>query len=102
MIGGDFNIQVGIGNLGEYLDEFVRSFCLTIANKNNAPWDDQWTFCSSLGNKRQIDFIIVSSAFQSIEGKAANDINLGSDHRAVLSHLQVHAFNPCIKAKEKD
>ena len=101
VIGGDFNTQIGIGSRGECLDEFVRTFCLTIANKNNAPWDDQWTFSSSLGDKRKIDFIIVSSAFQSIEGKAVNDINLGSDHRVVRGYLQVRAFHPYIKAKRK-
>ena len=56
MIGGDFNTQIDIGYPGECLDVFVCTFCLTIANKNNAPWDDQWTFRSTLGEKRKNGF----------------------------------------------
>ena len=101
VIGGDFNTQIDIGERGECLNEFVRTFCLTIANKSTTPWDDQWTFRSCLGDTRKIAFITVSSAFQCIDGKAVSEIDLGSDHRAVRGHLQVHAFKPYIRDKKK-
>ena len=48
-----------------------------------------------------MDFIILSSAFQCIDGNAMNDINLGSGHRAVRGDLQVHAYILDVKVKGK-
>ena len=40
LIGGDFNSQVGVGERGECMDEFVRSFGLVLANSSDTPWND--------------------------------------------------------------
>ena len=101
LIGGDFNSQTGIGERGECLDVFVRSFGLTVANSSDAPWDDQWTFRSCLGDTRKIDFILVSISFQDICGRAVNELHFGSDHRAVQATFWIHAFRHYVNTKKK-
>ena len=68
---------------------FIPSFGLSIANKSDTPWDMQWAFESSMGIQRKIDFIIVSASLEIISGHGSNEINLGSDHRAVKSTLKI-------------
>ena len=101
VIGGDFNSQMGVGERGEYLDEFVRSFGLVCANSSDTPWDDQWTFRSSMGDTRKIDFIFVSTSFQNVSGKAVKEVHFGSDHRAVQAKFWIHAFRHYVNTKKR-
>ena len=53
--------------------------------------DDSWTFRSSAGLKRRIDFILYSSHLCCFEGRATNDLDLGPDHRAVYAGFTLAA-----------
>jgi hypothetical protein len=83
----DFNTQLCVGLRGQMLEDLLHSFVFEIANgqpeMQNA--DDTWTFRSSAGIKRRIDFILYSSHLCCFEGRATNDLDLGSDHRAVYA-----------------
>ena len=89
IIGGDFNSQVNVGYRGTQLQSLVDSFALTITNNLDIPWEMQWTFESSMGIKRKIDFVLISRSFELISGHASNEINLGSDHRSVKSVVRI-------------
>ena len=56
---------------------------------NRAQHDDSWTFCSSSGVKRQIDFIMHSSNINSSDAAPTTSLDMGSDHRAVRCRVQV-------------
>ena len=59
VIGGDVNTQLDVGRRGDLLSELCHSFELNVAN--DQPGTNSWTFCSSLGVKRRLDYIIYSS-----------------------------------------
>ena len=48
-------------------------------------WNDKWTFKSSLGIKRQIDFILAGLGIHVCQSRAVDSLDLGSDHRAVYA-----------------
>ena len=56
IVGGDLNTELHVGHRGNLLDEFACMWRLQVANGENH--DDSWTFCSSLGVRRTIDFIL--------------------------------------------
>ena len=87
IIGGDFNTQLGVGMRGAALAELQHSLSLNVLNDSSTPWEEQWTFRSSLGDKRKIDFLLASTSIIYGGVKAASEIDLGSDHRAVKGEL---------------
>ena len=65
------------------MDNLANSFGLQIGNNSMNDWENHWTFRSSLGVKRRIDFIMTSKSLHLQECQATKNIDLGSDHRAV-------------------
>ena len=55
------------------------------------PLVDTWTFCSSMGIKRRIDFIASSRSLSLSSSSATNLLDLGSDHRAVLATFLIES-----------
>ena len=90
IIGGDFNTQFGVGPRGAALAEFADAYHLRATNSSgNGCSDESWTFCSYLGVKRRLDYILVSDDTLVVEAGPSGYIDLGSDHRAVRAHLQL-------------
>ena len=97
-VGGDFNTQVGSGPRSDLLMQLVAEFGLHICNYQE-PWitDDNWTFRSTLGAHRRIDYILASCLIAGSFGKAIDALNLGSDHRAVQECLWLHCSHGRIR-----
>ena len=53
-----------------------------------------------MGDTRKIDFIFISACFQGVCGKAVDQINFGSDHRAVQAKFWIHAFRHYVNTKK--
>ena len=88
ILGGDFNSQLDVGIRGEKIAELAEACDLYVANSGgNGMEDNFWTFRSSLGHRRRLDFILVSSAIRLISSNSVRGLDLGSDHRAVEAHL---------------
>ena len=61
---------------------------MTVANDpEHVAWDDTWTFQSSLGAWRQIDFIFLSPGLRPMCSSAVDTLCLGSDHRPVHARI---------------
>ena len=87
-VGGDFNTQLGQGIRGDMLENLCCNFNLAVANGGvGAVEEDGWTFQSSMGIRRRIDFILASQRLCIQNCNAVNLIDLGSDHRAVHAHF---------------
>ena len=76
-------VQVYVGIRGRALTNLCANFDLQIANDG----DDEdvvasWTFCNLMGVTRKIDLILCSVTFTLSKSCAANQLELGSDHRA--------------------
>ena len=91
ILGGDFNLQLQVGNRGGQIDALANAFGLTIANddEHHSPAAETWTFCSSMGVKRRIDFILCSSSFPLAASHPSCVLDLGSDHTAVYARFQL-------------
>ena len=91
IVGGDFNLQLQVGNRGEQIDALAKAFGFTIANddEHHSPAAETWTFCSSMGVKRRIDFILCSSSLPLAASHPSCLLDLGSDHRAVYARFQL-------------
>ncbi|WP_293004444.1 hypothetical protein, partial [Mycobacterium sp.] len=73
-----------LGLRSDLLMGFASENKLTSTNDDaDLPWKDVWTFESSLGIRRRLDYIMVSDTFHIIRAGASNQLDLGSDHRAV-------------------
>ena len=85
IIGGDFNCQLDIGSRGEILRELSAICHLRIANEIHGDMtiEDHWTFESSMGIRRQLDFILCSARIPLLSTHSDRAIDMGSDHRAV-------------------
>ena len=96
IIGGNFNTQWESGRRGELLSEMCDAFKLRLANE-----EDDWTFCSCMGVKRRIDFVLCSSGLQLLDSRVSYAIDLGSDHRSVVASfdLQQRRWNKTAKKK---
>ena len=87
-IGGDFNTQLNTGTRAEKLWRFTGCFNLQIANDGGGfSLEEAYTFISSLGVKRQIDFVLHGPGFHVLHASAVDSLDLGSDHRAVEAVL---------------
>ena len=53
-------------------------------------FESSWTYSHPSSGKRQLDYILTSRDFIISSSHATPDIDLGSDHRAVVATLQVH------------
>ena len=61
IIGGDFNLSLDTGRPGVSMTDLCHQFRLTIANSSGlSSADDIWTFRSTLGVLRRIDYILYS------------------------------------------
>ena len=87
IVGGDFNSQLGVGARGAALAELQHSASLNVLNDADAPWENQWTFRSCLGDKRKIDFLLASTPLIFSGVHATSELDLGSDHRAVKAEF---------------
>jgi len=58
VVGGDFNSQINQGFRSELLRKYASEHDLQITTDTHGmPWENTWTFCSSLGHTRQLDYI---------------------------------------------
>jgi len=64
------------------------------------PWDKTWTFESSLGYKRQIDYILVSRSLVVGRNEASNNLDCGSDHRSVFASIHVPPMEKKMRNKK--
>ena len=85
IVGGDFNTQLHIGMRGDLLMQTLHMYQLHVANDDDSDHDNTWTFCSSMGVKRRIDYILYTRNFAARRAKASDDLDLGSDHRSVVA-----------------
>lgn len=69
----------------------------TIANHEDGP--NAWTFCSSLGVEKRLDYIIHNANIVLRENYPTEHLDLGSDHRAV--HASFYMGNRQTKRKTK-
>ena len=85
VLGGDFITQLNVGIRGDCLADLAKNFDLQITNDDGHydPNKATWTFCSCMGVRRRIDFILCSMSFSLLQSFATDDVDLGSDHRAV-------------------
>lgn len=91
ILGGDFNLQLDVGQRGAMFAEFCAGFGFVIAN-DDSHHDlgvETWTFCSSMGARRRIDFILCSRSLSLVASHASDDLDVGSDHRAVLANFKL-------------
>ena len=102
MIGGHFNCQLDVGIRGSRLREMCVICYLRIANEllDGADCSDIWTFESSMGVRRQLDFILASAKLPVIITEATRAIDMGSDHRAVKAVYHI-TMPRQIKKKQK-
>ena len=89
VVGGDFNSQVNVGIRGAALESLSNAFGLNITNDGINEWENDWTFRSSTGVKRKIDFILASRSLVVRDSIATNEIDMGSDHRAVKARFDI-------------
>ena len=95
IIGGDFNTTLSWGPRMETLLSFSCDFNLHIANEQeDDSMNDKWTFESSSGVRRQLDFILVGPGFDTFTLHASSELDLGSDHRSVVAMLTAKAGFP--------
>ena len=88
LVGGDFNTNLARANFRTHaLRDLANEHGLIICND-----DDQanyWTFESCLGIRRKIDFLLVSDDTECHNCEATDDLDLGSDHRAVKACFEL-------------
>lgn len=61
--------------------DIVVIYSLTCVNDGVGP--NAWTFCSSLGVGRRLNFVIHNSNIALVDRSPTKQLDLGSDHRAV-------------------
>ena len=72
------------------MTEFVDALGFDMNNYLDRFGEEQrWTFESSLGVRRQIDFIMINADLYLLDVFATNSLNLGSDHRAVYVEVSI-------------
>ena len=74
-----------MGVRGIMLEQFSQEFGLCISNGTIPETNNGWTFRSSMGIKRRLDYILSSNNLFIREAGPGNFFDLGSDHRVVLS-----------------
>ena len=56
VVGGDLNCHLDIGVRGVVLRDSPNAFGLNITNEATNQWENEWAFCSSMGNKKENRF----------------------------------------------
>ena len=89
IVGGDFNTTlVSTSPRCQKLHEYANGFNLVISNEqDNHPIGNKWTFESSMGVRRQLDYILVGPSLVVNEAGPIDSLCLVSDHRAVRADL---------------
>jgi endonuclease/exonuclease/phosphatase family metal-dependent hydrolase len=87
IIGGDFNTQLNVGRRGILLQQFSDEFGLQITNNSIAEHRDNWTFRSSTGITRRLDYVLAAKYFVVDDSRPSDVLNLGSDHRVVRAEI---------------
>ena len=76
-----------------FLNDLLSSFGLRVANPSSLlNREDTWTFQSSMGIRRCIDYILYSEFLVLNSSCASDDVQLGSDHRAVFADFSLNVF----------
>ena len=102
ILGGDFNTQLDVGLRGSLLNEYANAYDLSIANSAGSGYtSDSWTFCSSVGVKRRLDYIMASSGLQVVSCSPSNSIDMNSDHRAVHASFILESFRRNARRKRR-
>ena len=71
------------------MKELCTTFSLEIANgKTMTDSSDTWTWKSSYGQFRRIDYILHSKNLRSFNISANRELDLGSDHRNVSASIE--------------
>ena len=83
IIGGDFNTVLSIGFRGILIKQLSEEFGLRITNGTIPESANDWTFCSSMGITRRLDYIFASHSFFVHQVGPCDILDLGSDHRVV-------------------
>lgn len=85
IIGGDFNTQYDFGDRGMAMQELCSEFELCVCNPSNLIQSpSSWSFESTLGAQRVIDYILITRNIQCIQSDASDLLNMGSDHRSIF------------------
>ena len=100
ILSGDFNTVLNHGLRGQKLDEFFAEHNLNITN-DIPDGANTLSFRSSLGHKRRLDLIAISSNIIASPSSASNELHLNSDHRAVHAELQM-SISKCAKRNAKN
>ena len=89
VLAGDFNLTLDQGQRGDVMKELCTTFSLEIANgRTMADSSDTWTWKSSYGQFRRIDYILHSKRLRSFNISANRELDLGSDHRNVSASIE--------------
>ena len=89
VLAGDFNLILDQGQRGDVMKELCTTFSLEIANgRTMADSSDTWTWKSSYGQFRRIDYILHSKNLRSFNISANRELDLGSDHRNVSASIE--------------
>ena len=95
IIGGDFYTELDRGWRFDFLREFCHKLGLDICNApDQLHVDESWTFQSSVGVRRCIDYLLVCESIFVKTAMACNCLDLGSDHRAVRGCFEVPCARP--------
>ena len=70
------------------MDDLCQEFDLAIANDDTGNINSYWTFRSSMGFLRRIDYVLFSRGLIKRAAYASNELDLGSDHRAVRAEFE--------------
>jgi len=82
ILGGDLNTQIGHGDRSNYLWDLFQELGMTITNlSDDSLPEEKWTFRSSLGILRQLDYVISDDSLQCESAGPVDYLDLGSDHR---------------------
>ena len=102
LIVGDFNLTLNRGDRGNIMDEFCSAFSLNIANGGTLEdASDTWTWRSSFGNLRRIDYILHSRVLRSFDASANRELDLGSDHRCVSASIEYVRSTEACKTRKR-
>ena len=92
VVGGYFNSPLDDGPLGFQLQELTDGFNLQFWNHHHRlAMYDVWTYEHTLHRRHHIGFILASYHWTAVDGKADNELDLGSDHRAVRTSMHLRA-----------
>ena len=90
IVGGDFQTELNNGDRGERLQSFAACNQLEMTHgREGDAWGDTWTFISNLGRRRCIGYILVDGRLKIRQSRAVDELQLGSDHRAVKADIEI-------------